>query len=72
MTAQELIDFETDIAREFNAGKIRAPVHLYYGNEEAIISVFRKIKPQDWVFCSWRSHYQCLLKGVPPLQVKAE
>jgi len=72
MTAQELIDFETDIAREFNAGKIRAPVHLYYGNEEAIISVFRKIKPQDWVFCSWRSHYQCLLKGVTPLQVKAE
>jgi len=72
MTAQELMDFETDIAREFNAGKIRAPVHLYYGNEEAIIAVFRKINAQDWVFCSWRSHYQCLLKGVPPLEVKAE
>jgi len=72
MTAQELIDFETDIAHEFNAGKIRAPVHLYYGNEEAIISVFRKIKAQDWVFSSWRSHYQCLLKGVPPSEVKAE
>lgn len=72
MTAQELIDFETDIAHEFNAGKIRAPVHLYYGNEEAIISVFGKIKAQDWVFCSWRSHYQCLLKGVPPSEVKAE
>jgi pyruvate dehydrogenase E1 component alpha subunit len=72
MTAQELIDFETDIAHEFNAGKIRAPVHLYCGNEEAIISVFAKIKTQDWVFCSWRSHYQCLLKGVPPSEVKAE
>jgi pyruvate dehydrogenase E1 component alpha subunit len=72
MTAQELMDFETDIAREFNAGKIRAPVHLYYGNEEAIIAVFRKINSQDWVFCSWRSHYQCLLKGVPPSEVKAE
>jgi len=72
MTAQELIDFETDIAHEFNAGKIRAPVHLYYGNEEAIISVFGKIKAQDWVFSSWRSHYQCLLKGVPPSEVKAE
>ena len=66
MTAKELIDFETDIAREFNAGKIRAPVHLYYGNEEAIIAVFRKINSRDWVFCSWRSHYQCLLKGVNP------
>lgn len=72
MTAQELIDFETDIAHEFNAGKIRSPVHLYCGNEEAIISVFAKIKTQDWVFCSWRSHYQCLLKGVPPSEVKAE
>ena len=72
MTSQELIDFETDIAHEFNSGKIRAPVHLYCGNEEAIISVFAKIKPQDWVFCSWRSHYQCLLKGVPPSEVKAE
>jgi len=72
MTSQELIDFETDIAHEFNTGKIRAPVHLYCGNEEAIISVFAKIKPQDWVFCSWRSHYQCLLKGVPPSEVKAE
>jgi pyruvate dehydrogenase E1 component alpha subunit len=72
MTVQELIDFETDIAHEFNEGKIRAPVHLYYGNEEAIISVFGKIKAQDWVFCSWRSHYQCLLKGVPHSEVKAE
>ena len=31
-----------------------------------IIEVFKKIKTKDWVFCSWRSHYQCLLKGVPP------
>ena len=27
--------------------------------------LFQRIRPQDWVFCSWRSHYQCLLKGVP-------
>ena len=26
----------------------------------------RNIKKKDWIFCSWRSHYQCLLKGVPP------
>ena len=28
-------------------------------------SLDKKIKKEDWVFCSWRSHYQCLLKGVP-------
>lgn len=68
----ELISFEEDIAELFNAGKIRAPVHLYYGNEDAIIRIFARIRPQDWVFCSWRSHYQCLLKGVPRDQVKQE
>ena len=72
MTKEELIEFEEEIAALFNAGKIRAPVHLYYGNEEAIIQVFRAIRDQDWVFCSWRSHYQCLLKGVPKDRVREE
>lgn len=65
MTEQDLIDFETKIATHFNEGRIRAPVHLYDGNEKPIIKLFKKVRPQDWVFCSWRSHYQCLLKGVP-------
>jgi len=72
MTPEDLIAFETDIAETFNAGKIRAPVHLYFGNETQMIEVFRNVKPADWVFCSWRSHYQCLLKGVPREKVKAE
>ncbi|MBS0154082.1 MAG: hypothetical protein JSS38_05800 [Nitrospira sp.] len=72
MTKTELIEFEEEIAALFNAGKIRAPIHLYYGNEEAIIQIFRSIRPQDWVFCSWRSHYQCLLKGVPKDRVRDE
>jgi TPP-dependent pyruvate/acetoin dehydrogenase alpha subunit len=72
MTKEELIAFEDEIAAQFNAGKIRAPVHLYFGNEDQIIDAFRRIRPQDWVFCSWRSHYQCLLKGVPKELVRAE
>ncbi len=72
MTAQDLIAFETEIADLFNAAKIRAPIHLYYGNEEKMIELFRDVQPEDWVFCSWRSHYQCLLKGVPPEELKAE
>ncbi len=69
MTKEELIAFEDEIASLFNAGKIRAPVHLYFGNEEEIIDVFQDIRPQDWIFCSWRSHYQCLLKGVPRQEI---
>ena len=72
MTATDLINFETEIADLFNAAKIRAPVHLYSGNEGQIIEIFRDVRPEDWVCCSWRSHYQCLLKGVPPDQVRAE
>ena len=62
---KKLILFEEKIPGLFNKGKIRAPVHLYYGNETKLINIFKKIKKNDWVFCSWRSHYQCLLKGVP-------
>jgi pyruvate dehydrogenase E1 component alpha subunit len=72
MTKDELIAFEDEIAVLFNSGKIRAPVHLYSGNEDQIINVFRQIRSQDWVFCSWRSHYQCLLKGVPRERVRDE
>ncbi len=72
MTKDELISFEEDIAQLFNTGKIRSPVHLYFGNENQITNIFSKIRPQDWVFCSWRSHYQCLLKGVPKELVRDE
>ena len=72
LSAQDLIDFEDDIAHEFNEARIRAPVHLYSGNEEEIIRIFRAVQPEDWVLCSWRSHYQCLLKGVPQDRLKAE
>ena len=72
MNREDLINFETEIADLFNAGKIRAPVHLYSGNEDEMIEIFREVKPEDWVMCSWRSHYQCLLKGVPPQEIKDE
>ena len=72
MTANDLITFETEIADLFNAAKIRAPVHLYSGNEAQMIEIFRDVRSEDWVCCSWRSHYQCLLKGVPPEEVRAE
>ena len=72
LTKEELIEFEIEIAACFDDAQIRAPVHLYNDNEEQIIEIFKKhnIGPEDWVLCSWRSHYQCLLKGVPPEELK--
>lgn len=71
-TPETLKQFESTVAERFNAGQIRAPVHLYDGPEESLIEIFAEVKPDDWVFCSWRSHYQCLLKGVPSDLVMSE
>jgi len=72
MKEKDLINFEDNIAKLFNEAKIKAPIHLYSGNEKFLINFFRKIKKNDWVLCSWRSHYQCLLKGVPPKKITNE
>jgi pyruvate dehydrogenase E1 component alpha subunit len=72
LTKKQLVDFETDIANCFNNAMIKAPVHLYDGNEEQMINIFKNVEPEDWIFTTWRSHYQCLLKGVPQEQVKQD
>ena len=71
-TPEELVAFETDIGNCFNEGLIKAPIHLYDGNESQIIDVFKFVKDEDWVFCTWRSHYQCLLKGVSPERLRSD
>ena len=72
MKEKDLIHFEDNIAKLFNEAKIKSPIHLYSGNEKFLIRFFKKIKKNDWIFCSWRSHYQCLLKGVPANKIKNE
>lgn len=71
MTPDQLIAFEKDIAASFEAGLIAAPVHLAGGNEQQLIDIFKDIRHEDWICCSWRSHLHCLLKGVPPDELKA-
>jgi pyruvate dehydrogenase E1 component alpha subunit len=71
MNKQDLIDFETDIGETFNRGEIRAPIHLYAGSEDQIMRVFEKIDVEkDWICCTWRNHYQALLKNIPPDVIK--
>jgi pyruvate dehydrogenase E1 component alpha subunit len=66
VTKEELISFEQEIGEIFNNGKIKAPIHLYSGNEELITETFNEIDNEnDWVCCTWRNHYQGLLKGIP-------
>jgi len=72
MTKQELIDFETEIKDLFLDAKIRAPIHLSGGNEDALIEIFKLIKPEDWVLSTHRSHYHALLKGIDKEWIKSE
>ncbi len=65
MDKQFLIDFETEVKERYEAGEIKAPVHLASNNEEQLIEIFKDVGKDDWVFCSWRNHYHALLHGIP-------
>lgn len=69
-TVESLKEFENDIAACFDRGEIKAPVHLAGGNEAILLDIFKQIRPQDWCLVQWRSHYHCLLKGVPLAELK--
>jgi pyruvate dehydrogenase E1 component alpha subunit len=71
VTKETLINFETEIGDIFNQGEIKAPIHLYHGNEDIMLSIFADIDTEnDWVCCTWRNHYQALLKGIPSSLLK--
>jgi len=71
VTKEDLISFETEIGSIFDEGKIKAPIHLYSGNEDYIIDIFKEIDiKNDWVCCTWRNHYQGLLKNIPKEEFK--
>ena len=64
-TKESLIAFEERVKQAFLDKRILAPVHLSGNNEEQLIEIFKDVRPQDWVFSTWRSHYHALLKGIP-------
>lgn len=72
LTKEDLIAFEDEIADCFNKAMIKAPIHLYNGNEDNMLEIFKHVNEDDWVLCSWRNHYQCLLKGVPKERLKED
>ena len=66
MNKKDLIDFEKRVQKVYEAGEIKAPVHLSGNNEDQLIEIFEKIDKDDWVFSSWRNHYHALLHGFDP------
>lgn len=66
ISVADMLAFELEVAAHFNAGRIRAPVHLSGGNELELREYFLGVKENDYICTTWRSHYHCLLKGVSP------
>lgn len=64
ITKTDLIEFEQNISKLYENKKIKGPIHLSGNNEDQLISIFKKIKKNDWVFTGWRNHYHALLKGL--------
>jgi len=62
-TKENLIRFEKDMVDLYEQGLIQGTIHLSKGNEDELIEIFKKIKPNDWVFTNHRSHYHCILKS---------
>ena len=73
MTKEELIAFEQDIAKIYEQGLIKSPIHLAGTNEEELIKIFNKfVGRNDWIFSTWRSHYHWLLSGRDPEELKKQ
>lgn len=69
-TVESLIAFEDRVAAAFEAKQVRGPIHLCSEGQAApLLGVFEAVRPEDWVFSTWRSHWHCLLKGVPEAEV---
>ncbi len=69
-TKESLIAFEDRIRAHWEAGNLPCLLHLCGGNEEQLISIFRDIRPGDWVFSTHRNHYHALLCGMPEAELE--
>mgnify|MGYP003121229381 CR=1 FL=1 len=74
LSKEQLIAFEEEIAELYEAGNIKAPVHLRNGNEQMLIDIFKnlEISKEDYVFSTWASHLHALLKGIDPAKIRKD
>lgn len=63
---------EEEVARVYPTDKIRSPVHLSIGQEAVAVGVCEALRPDDVVFCSYRSHATYLAKHGDLKQMIAE
>mgnify|MGYP001574847159 CR=1 FL=1 len=62
-TIDSLLEFELEVKKQFEGGRINAPIHLSGGNEQNLLDIFDMITKEDYVVSTHRNHYHYLLKG---------
>ena len=68
----EIRRFEEESARAYAQGKIGGFLHLYIGQEAIAVGVSDALKPEDYVFQTYRDHGIALARGMSPNAAMAE
>jgi pyruvate dehydrogenase E1 component alpha subunit len=64
--------FEERCAEMYALQKIGGFCHLGIGQEAVSVGAISVIRPDDYIFCSYREHVHALVKGADPRRVMAE
>ncbi|MGE5358930.1 MAG: pyruvate dehydrogenase (acetyl-transferring) E1 component subunit alpha [Bacteroidales bacterium] len=64
--------FEERAAEMYAMQKIGGFCHLYIGQEAVAVGAISLLRPDDYIFCSYRDHVQAIVKGTDPRRVMAE
>ncbi len=64
--------FEEKTAEMYQAAKIGGFVHLNIGEEATIVGTISSLRPNDYVYSTYREHGHAIAKGIDPKAVMAE
>ena len=64
--------FEERCAEMYALQKIGGFCHLGIGQEAVSVGAISALRPDDYIFCSYREHVHALVKGADPRRVMAE
>jgi dihydrolipoamide dehydrogenase len=64
--------FEERAQEQYTKAKIGGYCHLNIGEEATVVGGITALKPNDWIFTSYREHGHAIARGVDPKAVMAE
>jgi len=64
--------FEERAQEQYTKAKIGGYCHLNIGEEATVVGGITALKPNDWIFTSYREHGHAIARGVDPKNVMAE